>query len=390
MLKTYKYRIYPTKEQSENIDSQMFHCGMLYNKMLKQRQDLYKNKWVSIWYNSQQNQLPLIKDNKEVYKNIHSQVLQKTIRRLDTSFKNFFRRIKKWEKPWFPRFQKPSRYNTLEYPQTWFSFVYKKEDKGVKQENIKQDKTPKKIKISKLWEVKIKQHRDLPEHAKIKTLSVTKNLTGKYFVTLVVETEDKIVVHPKKDNQVWIDLWINYLLTLSNWEQIDNPKHIKKAERKLEKSQKSLSRKKKWSKNRNKQRLILAKNHEKLTNSRTDHLHKITKNLTDNYGLIVLEDLNIKWMVKNHNLAKSISDASWGRLLTLLQYKAESAGSVIELVDPKYTSQDCYNCGKRVKKTLATRIHKCTCWYKEDRDINASKNILKKGLNQLQEVKIKS
>lgn len=133
-----------------------------------------------------------------------------------------------------------------------------------------------------------------------------------------------------------------------------------------------------------KYRSILAKQHEKLTNSRNDYLHKITKMLVDNYWLIVLEKLNVSWMVKNHHLAKSISDVAWWRLLTLLQYKAESAGSVIELVDPKYTSQICSNCWEVVKKTLATRVHKCGCWYIEDRDINASINILKKGLEQLE------
>ena len=372
MLRTYKYRIYPTKEQSENINTQMFSCAILYNKMLKQRIDLYKKKWISIWYNSQQNQLPLIKDNKDIYKTIHSQVLQKTLRRLDVSFKNFFRRVKKWEKPWFPRFQSPRRYNTLEYPQTWFQILDKKA-------NVTQ-----RIKLSKIWEVKLRKHRELPSGWKVKTLSITKNLTWKYYVTIVVETEDKLIINPNANKTVWIDLWINYIATLSDWIQLENPRHIRKQENKLKRLQRNMSRKIKWSNNRREYRSILAKQHEKLTNSRNDYLHKITKMLVDNYWLIVLEKLNVRWMVKNHHLAKSISDVAWGRLLILLQYKAESAGTVVELVDPKYTSQDCYNCGERVKKTLATRIHKCTCWYIEDRDINASKNILKKGLEQLE------
>jgi len=373
MLRTYKYRIYPTQEQAENIDTQMFSCGRLYNKMLKQKIDLYKRKGISISQYNQQKQIPLLKDNKEIYKTIHSQVLQKVITRLDTSFKNFFRRVKKWEKPWFPRFQSPRRYNTLEYKQSWFQILDKKE-------NVSQ-----KIKLSKIWEVKLKKHRELPSKGKVKTLAITKNLTGKYYVTLVVETEDKIIINPNANKQVGIDLWINYLLSLSDGRQIENPKHIRKAEKKLKRLQRNMSRKKKWSNNRRKYRSILATQYEKLTNARNDYLHKITKELVDTYWLIVLEKLNVKWMVKNRYLAKSISDVAWWRLLILLQYKAESAGSVIELVDPKYTSQDCYNCWERVKKTLATRIHQCTsCWYIEDRDINASKNILKKGLEQLE------
>ena len=130
MLRTYKYRIYPTQEQAENIDTQMFSCGRLYNKMLKQKIDLYKRKGISISQYNQQKQIPLLKDNKEIYKTIHSQVLQKVITRLDTSFKNFFRRVKKWEKPWFPRFQSPRRYNTLEYKQSWFQILDKKERIG--------------------------------------------------------------------------------------------------------------------------------------------------------------------------------------------------------------------------------------------------------------------
>lgn len=372
MLRTYKYRIYPTKEQSGNINTQMFSCARLYNKMLKQRIDLYKKKKLSIWYNTQQNQLPLIKENKEIYKTIHSQVLQKTLNRLDISFKNFFRRVKKWEKPWFPRFKSPIRYNTLEYPQTWFQILNKWEW------------ITKKIKLSKIWEVKLRKHRELPSEGKIKTLSVTKNQTWKYYVTLVVETEDKVIINSNANKKVWIDLWINALASLSDGTQLDNPKHIRKQEKKFKRLSRNISRKKKWSNNRRKYRSILSKQHERLTHSRNDYLHKITKMLVENYWLIVLEKLNVSWMVKNHNLAKSISDVAWWRLLTLLQYKAESAGVVIELVDPKYTSQMCSNCWVIVKKTLATRIHKCECWYIEDRDINASINILKKGLEQLE------
>lgn len=373
MLRTYKYRIYPTKEQSENINTQMFSCARLYNKMLKQRIDLYKKKWISISQYTQHKQIPLIKDNKKQYKDIHSQVLQKVITRLDISFKNFFRRVKKWEKPGFPRFKSPRRYNTLEYKQSWFKILDKKE-------NVTQ-----RIKLSKIWEVKLRKHRELPNGWKVKTLSITKNLSWKYYVTLVVETEDKVIFNPNVNKKVWIDLGINYIATLSDWVQLENPKHIRKQEKKLKRLQRNMSRRKKGSNNRRKYRSILAKQHEKLTNSRKDYLHKITKILINTYWLIVLENLNVKWMVKNHHLAKSISDVAWGRLLTLLGYKAESAGTVVELVDPKYTSQDCYNCGQRVKKTLATRIHKCECGYIEDRDINASKNILKKGLGQLAE-----
>lgn len=380
MLRTYKYRLYPNKEQQDIIDEQIDICRALYNKMLKQRIDIYKRKWVSLSKYTQYNQLPLLKQNKEKFTKVHSQVLQKVLDRLEKSFKWFFRRLKQWEKPWFPRFRWKNRFNTLEYPQSWFSLIQSKDWK----KKIK-------LKLSKIWEISMRKHRDIPW--KIKTLSLTKSPTWRYYACIVIDIEKQEESERirKRWNfkwtttSTWIDVWINSYISLSNWEQVDNPKILRKKMKKLKRTQRALSRKKKWSHNRKKQINRVSKQHESVWNSRSDYLHKLSRELIDKYWLIVLEKLNIRWMVKNHHLALSISDASWWRFVELLHYKAESAGSEVVLVDPKYTSQKCSSCWEIVKKSLSVRTHICSnCWYVDDRDVNAAKNILKKWLEQLE------
>lgn len=176
---------------------------------------------------------------------------------------------------------------------------------------------------------------------------------------------------------VGVDVGIKTFAVLSDGEFIENPRHFKKSEKKLSKEQRRLSRKVKKSKNRNKQRVKVARVHRKIRRQRKDFLHKVSKSLVENYGYIVFEKLNIRNMLRNHKLAKHISDASWGKLIEYTQYKAEEAGVEVKLVNPRNTSQNCSQCGKKVPKTLDVRMHKCPhCGLELDRDLNASYNIL--------------
>lgn len=170
--------------------------------------------------------------------------------------------------------------------------------------------------------------------------------------------------------------------TLSDNTMIENPKYLRRSESKLKCEQRSLSRKKKSSNSRKKQRERVAKLHRKVRNQRNDFLHKESKKLVEKYDLIIFEDLRIKNMVRNHHLAKSISDASWNRFIEFTTYKAENAGKTVKFVNPRNTSQTCSNCGLTVKKSLAVRLHKCTCGLTLDRDVNAAINILRLGTNQ--------
>ncbi len=176
---------------------------------------------------------------------------------------------------------------------------------------------------------------------------------------------------------IGIDVGLKSLITLSDGQQIEPPKLLRRSENKLAKQQRCLSQKKKGSNNRNKQRIKVAKLHRKIRNQRQDFAHKVSRELVNAYDLIVFEKLQIQNMVKNHHLAKSISDAGWYQLIQFTKHKAEYAGKVVELVDPKNTTQNCSNCGNKVPKSLSVRTHKCPyCDLEMDRDVNAAINIL--------------
>src|SRR5699024_1242780 len=284
MLRTFKYRIYPTKQQLENIEHTLYLCRYLYNNALEQRIVTYKKHKKSITYNMQQNELPKVKQVLPEYKGIHSQVLQDVLKRLDRSFQNFFRRVKLNEsKVGFPRFQGRNRYNSFTYPQSGFS--------------IKDDK----LRLSKIGNVRINLHRKLVGELKTCTI-VRKN--GKYYVALVCEVENPQVTLTNK--AVGIDLGVSHLAITSDGDFFDNPKHLRKSEKQLKRLQRIVSKRKKGSSRRRKAIQLLARKHEQIANQRKDTNHKVSRQLVDAYDLIVFEDLNIKGMVKNKHLAKSI------------------------------------------------------------------------------------
>jgi len=358
MLKTFKYRIYPTKKQHEVIEQTLYLCRYLYNNALEQRISAYKKHKKSISYNMQQNELPLVKQALPEYKNIHSQVLQDVLRRLDRSFQSFFRRLKTNEKPGFPRFQGKNRYNSFTYSQSGFT--------------IKNNK----MKLSKIGDVRINFHRKL--EGEIKTCAVIRK-NGKYYVALVCEVENPKVTLTNKS--VGIDLGISHLAITSDGDFFDNPRHLKKSEKQLKRLQRVVSKRKKGSNRRRKAAQLLARKYEQIANQRKDTNHKVSRKLVDEYDLIVFEDLNVKGMVKNKHLAKSIHEVAWNQLINFTTYKAENAGKEVKLVNPYNTSQICSNCGEIAKKTLAQRKHICSCGYTAHRDINASINILHRGLS---------
>ncbi|WP_083964129.1 RNA-guided endonuclease InsQ/TnpB family protein [Shimazuella kribbensis] len=197
---------------------------------------------------------------------------------------------------------------------------------------------------------------------------------GKYYTCFSCQVEPSS--QPKTGIQVGIDLGVKHLATTSDEQFLSAPKHLRKSESQIKRLQQSISKKKKGSKRRKKVVEVLARTHEKVANRRKDYAHKLSHLLVQAYDFIAFEDLSIPNMVKNHRLAKSIVDAGWGQLVQYTTYKAESASKRVVLVNPYQTSQRCSCCGKIVKKTLAERMHRCTCGYEQDRDINAAINIL--------------
>ena len=365
MLKAYKYRIYPSKEQ-EIYFQKTFGCTrFIYNKMLADRIKSYKeNKDLdikSIKYPTPAN----YKKEFEWLKEVDSLALANAQMNLDKAYKNFFRD----KFVGFPKF-KSKKNNNKSY--TTNNQVSKSIPNGtITIENNK-------IKLPKLKSmVKIKQHRVFI--GLIKSCTISQKPSGKYFISMLVDTENKQL--PINNNKVGIDLGLKDFAITSDGEFFSNPKLLKKSEKKLAKAQNNLSRKKKGSNNRNKARLKVAKIQEKIANQRKDFLHKLSNYITNENQVIVIEDLKVSNMIKNHKLAKSISDVSWFEFRRQLEYKCNWKGRELIIAPSNYaSSQLCSNCGNKSSQTkdLSCRTYVCPkCGMIMDRDINASKNLLK-------------
>jgi putative transposase len=237
-----------------------------------------------------------------------------------------------------------------------------------------------KLKLSKIGKVKIKLHR--PIEGKIKTCTIRRSSTGKWYACLSVECEAQS--KPSSQEAIGVDVGLKEFAVLSNGEAIANPKFFRKEEKRLAKVQRKLSAEKKGSPERRKRRKVVTHLYERIANKRREFAHQESRKLVNRFGVIVFEKLNLRGMLKNHCLAKSIADAAWSQLATLTSYKAENAGRRAVQVNPRNTSQMCSGCGEIVEKDLSVRIHHCRgCGLVIDRDHNAAINILRLGLQSL-------
>ncbi len=358
MKTAYKFRLYPTRQQEAALDLTLETCRHLYNLALADKKNAYEVEGISRTYEDQAVMLTAEKKNGN-FKGVFSQVLQNVLRRLDKSFEAFFRRVKAGEKPGYPRFKGQGWYKSFTYPQA-----------GFKLEGLK-------LTLSKIGSIRVFKHREV--EGKIKTCTIKKDKLGHWYAILVSEIEDIPRIEPK--TAIGVDVGLKNLVALSTEETIQYPKYCIKDEKKLAVAQRSLSRKKKGSSNRQKAKIKIARLHQKIQNHRDEFLHQVSRKLADSADLIVFENLNIHGMLKNHHLAKHIQDHAWGKLIQFTQSKAEKAGKIVELVEARYTSQKCSQCDIMVPKTLAERVHHCpNCGLEMDRDINASVNIVTLGL----------
>lgn len=352
-MKAYKYRIYPNAEQKEYF-AKTFGCvRFIYNKMLHDKIEHYK-----LTEQTLKNTPAQYKEEFAWLKEVDSLSLSNAQINLETAYKNFFRD----KNVGFPKFK--SKKNRRSYTTN--------NQKGtVSIENGY-------IKLPKLKSVvKIKQHRLF--EGLIKSCTVSQTPSGKYFVSVLVECE--IIQLPQLEAKVGIDVGIKIFAVMSNGKEIKNPKHLRKSEKRIAKLQKDLSRKQKGSKNRTKARVKVAKLHEKISNQRLDFLHKISSEIICENQTIVLEDLKVKNMVKNHKLAKAISEVSWGKFREMIEYKAKWYGRQVIIASSNYaSSQLCSDCGNKSSQTkdLSCRTYVCSeCGLEIDRDYNASLNLLK-------------
>jgi len=362
--RTFKFRIFPTKKQTNLLNQTLKECCWLYNHFLEERKISWEEKGKSVNYYSQTTSLPKLKKEILSLANIHSQVLQNVATRIDLAFKAFFRRVKEGQKPGYPRFKGKGWYDSFTYPQAGYKITHNG------------------LELSKIGTIKIKQHR--PIKGIIKNCTIKRTLTGKWYAYFVFETETNPLTH--SNEAIGIDVGINSFATFSNKKKIVNPHFFKTEEKALAKAQRKMSKQKKNTPERRKAKKVVSRVHERIANRRHNFAHQESKKIVDLFGIVCVEDLNIQRM-RNGNyrsLNKSIGDVAWGQFTNFLAYKAENAGRQIILVNPAYTSQTCSECGHRKAKKLSCRIHSCSmCGFKTSRDHNASLNILSLGLQTL-------
>ena len=365
MRKTFKYRIFPTHVQATKLNKTLDSCRWLYNHFLEERKNAWEAEKKSISRYVQVNSLPILKAGQPFLQDVFSQCLQEIAVRLDLAFRAFFRRAKAGEKPGYPRFRGKFRYDSFTYPQSGFKLL----------KNV--------VQLSKIGSIRIKLHR--PVEGQIKTCTVRRNPTGKWFVSFTCDIEYVPAEQPIQPT-IGIDMGLESFATLSNGEKIENPRFFRQEEDALKKAQRKLSKQEKRTKARTKARKVVVRVYERINWKRHNFAHQESRKLVNRFNTICIEDLSINNMMKDNFrcLNKSISDAAWRQFLEYLRYKAEYAGAQCIRVNPAYTSQICSVCGNRHKLELSQRIYHCpACGFSVDRDINAAINILSLGIQTL-------
>ena len=359
----YKYRLFPNKAQEAALSETLAVCRLVYNSMVHERTVFHERGEKAPTFYTQVPALARWKKDHAELRTVHSQVLQNIGRRVELAFQAFFRRVKTGETPGYPRLKGKGQYDSITYAQSGF-----------------------KVGASSVWlslqgkqtQVKAKLHR--PIVGTVKTCTVHR-YRQKWFVCFSVEQEDNPL--PPCTDTIGLDAGLNSFMALSNGEFIDNPRFFRKDEKALAKAGRKQAKTKKGSVPRRRTNKVLSRIHERIRNRRHDFVHQTVRKIVNRFGVIAVEKLNVKGMMQNHCLAKSISDASWSMFRSVLTDKAESAGREVIAVDPRYSSQDCYACGYRAKKKLSERWHFCpNCSASLDRDTNAAINILNLALSQ--------
>ena len=361
MRKTYKYRLLGNKAMFRTADTWLLLCRRLYNAALEQRITIYRQDKSSISCYSQMKQLPELKADFPEYGDIGSQVLQEVLDRLDKAYKAFFRRIKNGEKPGFPRFKGRDRYDSFTLSQSGWKLDGKY------------------LSIRNIGRFKLKLSRQIA--GDIKTVTIRREATGKWYVCFSCDNVPEKKA-PESNKVIGMDVGISSFLVDSEGNRVENPQYYREGEKILRRRQRILCRRAKGSNGRRQARVLVAKAHEKVKNQRSDFLHKVANHYIANYGVICVEDLNIKGMVRNHHLARSISDASWGMFIELVEYKAEEAGrKLIRIPRFEPSSKTCSECGAiNQELKLSDRQWVCkSCGVLHDRDYNAAKNINRAG-----------
>jgi putative transposase len=354
MHRMFKYRLYPSRRHENHLQRHLDICRDVYNTLL----DHCRHSPTLPSQYTLNMLLPALKREHPEYSDVYSQVLQNISKRIRDAYHGYYARRDVGLRAGKPRYKRADRYKSMTYPQSGF-----KVEGG-------------RLNLFKIGSIRIQLHR--PIGGDVKTLTVKRMPSGKWYAcfSCIVEAQPR----EKSQGDVGVDLGLECFAALSDGTRIENPRYYRGSEKRLARLQRSLSRKEKGSQNRMRARLRVARLHERVEARRSDFLHKASRAVADSYGTVYVEDLKIRNMVRNHRLAKSISDAGWGRFVRMLCYKEEESGGRVVLVRPHGTSQVCSGCGEVVIKSLSDRVHECPfCGLTLDRDLNAARNILEIG-----------
>jgi putative transposase len=358
--KTYKYKLQPTPAHEQGLARVLGRCRSLYNVALEERQTAWHRCQVSVTYSQEKAELPKVKTECPEYTEVHSQVVQDVLLRLERAFQAFFRRLRQGQKPGYPRFRGRTRYTSFTYPQFGNGVTL---DNGV-------------LVLSKIGRMAIRWSR--PLEGTPKTVTISREADGWYVCFSCAEVP--IQPLPLTGQETGIDLGLESFATLADGSQVTNPRLFRVAELNLKRAQRRVSRRVKGSNRRRKAMRLLARAHQTVRRQRQDFQHKTALALIQQYDTIYQEALQTANLVRNHHLAKSIGDAGWGASLATLAAKAAYAGKRVIAVPPAYTSQACSGCGVLVHKGLSARWHLCpVCGTSLQRDHNAARNILQLG-----------
>ena len=364
MIVSYKYRAYPDATTEGRLNTALDTCRWLYNKLLEEC-NAAKENGSSPTMRGMQARIVMLKEENPFLKGVYSKVLQMVNYTLWSNIRALSQTKKNGRKIGKLRFKSASRYRTLNYNQSGFKI----------------DREQSTITFSKIGTIPFFMHR--PYEGTVKGVLITRSGDTWY---VIIQAEQEVSEPKKEGRSVGIDVGLTSFAVDSDGTAIENPRFFEQSKEKIKKLQRSLARKKRFSKNWMKGKAKLERVYNHITNQRRDFLHKLSRYYVDTYATICVEDLDIKGLQEKGNstgLHRSIHDVSWGRFHSYLAYKAESAGTNVIAVDPRNTTQMCSNCGSIVKKTLSDRIHECPyCGFVADRDYNAAVNIHRMGMEQ--------
>jgi len=355
-----KIRLYPNASQEVALLETLSLCKDTWNTLKALIQDEYEKTGKTLSYIDLTKRLPTLKQLEPKYVQAYSQVLQNVAKRLTDAYKSFFALGRNGYKARLPRFKTLEHYQSFTYPQFGFRF------------------TDTKVNLSKVGVIRYRG--GVPEDG-VKTFTVKRSGSGRWHGYIVYEETPE--PFDADLPPVGVDLGLERFAALSDGHTIPIPRFYRRDEERIKKAHRELSRKKRGSRNRMKAKRRLSRVYEKVNDRRLDFLHKATTWMADRYSRVHVEDLNVAGMAQGLSLGKSIHDASWGRALRLLEYKLEERGWELIKVDPRFTSQTCSGCGMLVSKSLSERVHRCSiCGLVLDRDLNAARNILRKGIGR--------